>query len=145
MEEQLECLAGVASRATAANMAPLLILLMYIFVEETAFALQYGHGVGLSIWEKPIFSRLVSFDHPEELKEGMVFALETYWPSSDGWGAARIEEEVVVTATGCQVITKFPAEDLLIAGQRYYAVGGPLPLQRDSQSHLNTVEGRGGK
>jgi Xaa-Pro aminopeptidase len=107
--------------------------------------LQYGHGVGLSIWEKPIFSRLVSFDHPEELKEGMVFALETYWPSSDGWGAARIEEEVVVTATGCQVITKFPAEDLLIAGQRYYAVGGPLPLQRDSQSHLNTVEGRGGK
>jgi len=113
--------------------------------EEAAFALQYGHGVGLSIWEKPIFSRLVSFDHPEVLKEGMVFALETYWPSSDGWGAARIEEEVVVTATGCQVITKFPAEDLLVAGQRYYAVGGPLSLQRDSQSHLNTVEGRGGK
>ena len=26
--------------------------------EEAAFALQYGHGVGLSIWEKPIFSRL---------------------------------------------------------------------------------------
>jgi len=113
--------------------------------EEAAFALQYGHGVGLSIWEKPIFSRLVSFDHPEVLKEGMVFALETYWPSADGWGAARIEEEVVVTATGCQVITKFPAEDLLVAGQRYYAVGGPLALQRDSQSHLNTFDGRGGK
>lgn len=112
--------------------------------EEAAFALQYGHGVGLSIWEKPIFSRLVSFDHPEVLKEGMVFALETYWPSADGWGAARIEEEVVVTATGCQVITKFPAEDLLVAGQRYYTVGGPLPLQRDSQSHLNTFDGRGG-
>jgi Xaa-Pro aminopeptidase len=113
--------------------------------EEAAFALQYGHGVGLSIWEKPIFSRLVSFDHPEVLYEGMVFALETYWPSSDGWGAARIEEEVVVTATGCQVITKFPAEDLLVAGQRYYSVGGPLPLERDSQSHLNTVAGRGEK
>ena len=111
--------------------------------EEAAFALQYGHGVGLSIWEKPIFSRLVSFDHPEVLVEGMVFALETYWPSADGIGAARIEEEVVVTATGCQVITKFPAEDLLVAGQRYYAVGGPLALQRDSQSHLNTAEGRG--
>jgi Xaa-Pro aminopeptidase len=113
--------------------------------EEAAFALQYGHGVGLSIWEKPIFSRLVSFDHPEVLYEGMVFALETYWPSADGWGAARIEEEVVVTATGCQVITKFPAEDLLVAGQRYYSVGGPLPLERDSQSHLNTVAGRGEK
>ncbi|HRN30211.1 MAG TPA: M24 family metallopeptidase, partial [Terrimesophilobacter sp.] len=32
--------------------------------EEAAFALQYGHGVGLSIWEKPIFSRLTSLDHP---------------------------------------------------------------------------------
>ena len=99
--------------------------------EEAAFALQYGHGVGLSIWEKPIFSRLVSLDHPEVLEEGMFFALETYWPSADGVGAARIEEELVVTATGCEVVTKFPAEDLLVAGQRYFAVGGPLPPLRE--------------
>jgi Xaa-Pro aminopeptidase len=105
--------------------------------EEAAFALQYGHGVGLSIWEKPIFSRLVSLDHPEVLEEGMVFALETYWPAADGWGAARIEEELVVTADGCEVITKFPAEQLLVAGQRYFTTGGFLPTQRDSQSHLN--------
>jgi Xaa-Pro aminopeptidase len=111
--------------------------------EEAAFALQYGHGVGLSIWEKPIFSRLVSQEHPEVLEEGMVFALETYWPASDGWGAARIEEEVVVTADGCEVITKFPAEELLVAGRRYYTVDGPLDLRRDSQSHLNTTWGRG--
>ena len=111
--------------------------------EEAAFALQYGHGVGLAIWEKPIFSRLVSLDHPEVLEEGMVFALETYWPASDGWSAARIEEEVVVTAEGCEVITKFPAEELLIAGQRYWTVGGELPTLRESQSHLNTAAGRG--
>ena len=107
--------------------------------EEAAFALQYGHGVGLSIWEKPVFSRLVSLEHPEVLEEGMVFALETYWPASDGWGAARIEEELVLTKDGCEVITKFPAEELLVAGQRYYTVSGPLSTQRDSQSHLNTV------
>ncbi|GAW47969.1 MULTISPECIES: M24 family metallopeptidase [unclassified Nocardioides] len=111
--------------------------------EEAAFALQYGHGVGLSIWEKPVFSRLVSLEHPEVLEEGMVFALETYWPSSDGWGAARIEEELVVTADGCEVITKFPAEELLVAGQRYFSVSGPLPTERDPQSHLNTEIGRG--
>jgi Xaa-Pro aminopeptidase len=111
--------------------------------EEAAFALQYGHGVGLSIWEKPIFSRLVSLDHPEPLEEGMVFALETYWPGADGWSAARIEEEVVVTADGCEVITKFPAEELLVAGRRYWAVDGPLPAVRDAQSHLNTSAGRG--
>ncbi|MFC8845955.1 MULTISPECIES: M24 family metallopeptidase [unclassified Micromonospora] len=105
--------------------------------EEAAFALQYGHGVGLSIWEKPIFSRLVSLEHPEVLQEGMVFALETYWPSADGVGAARIEEELVVTADGAEVITKFPAEELLVAGQRYYTTGGPLPTQRHAQSHVN--------
>jgi Xaa-Pro aminopeptidase len=106
--------------------------------EEAAFALQFGHGVGLTIWEKPIFSRLVSLDHPEEVREGMVFALETFWPASDGWQAARIEEQLVVTADGCEVITRFPAEDLVIAGRSYHTVGGNLPLERETQSHLNT-------
>lgn len=105
--------------------------------EEAAFALQYGHGVGLSIWEKPIFSRLVSFDHPEVIEEGMVFALETFWPAADGWSAARIEEQLVVTKTGAEVITRFPAERLLVAGQRYYTATGPLPTTRETQSNLN--------
>jgi hypothetical protein len=105
--------------------------------EEAAFALQYGHGVGLSIWEKPIFSRLVSFDHPEVIEEHMVFALETFWPAADGWSAARIEEQLVVTKDGCEVITRFPAETLLVAGTRYWTATGPLPATRDAQSHLN--------
>jgi len=105
--------------------------------EEAAFALQYGHGVGLSIWEKPIFSRLVSFDHPEVIEEGMVFALETFWPAADGWSAARIEEQLVVTKDGCEVITRFPAERLLVAGQRYFTASGPLPATRETQSNLN--------
>jgi Xaa-Pro aminopeptidase len=71
--------------------------------EEDSFGLQYGHGVGLSIWEKSIFSRLVSLDHPETIEEGMVFALETYWPSADGVGAARIEEELVESLAGSPV------------------------------------------
>jgi len=107
--------------------------------EEAAFALQYGHGVGLSIWEKPIFSRLVSLDHPEVIKEGMVFALETFWPASDGWSAARIEEQLIVTKDGCEVITRFPAEQLLVAGSRYYTATGPLPTTRETQSNLNVL------
>jgi Xaa-Pro aminopeptidase len=105
--------------------------------EEAAFALQYGHGVGLSIWEKPIFSRLVSLDHPEVIEEGMVFALETYWPAADGWSAARLEEEVVVTKDGCEVITRFPSEKLLVAGTHYFTTGGELPTTRETQSNLN--------
>jgi Xaa-Pro dipeptidase len=83
--------------------------------EMEAFALQFGHGLGLALHERPIISRLVSFDDPMEIQEGMVFALETYCPASDGHSAARIEEEVVVTRDGCRVITLFPAEELFIA------------------------------
>ena len=64
----------------------------------------------------------------------MVFALETFWPSTDGWSAARIEEEIVVTPTGHEVITRFPAEQLLVAGAHYYTVNGPLPTTRDNES-----------
>jgi len=102
--------------------------------EEACFALQYGHGVGLAIWEKPVISRLVSFDHPCEITPGMVFALETFWPSSDGWSAARIEEEMVVTPTGHEVITRFPADQLLVAGAHYFTVDGPLPMTRETES-----------
>jgi Xaa-Pro aminopeptidase len=105
--------------------------------EEAAFALQFGHGVGLSIWEKPVFSRLVSFDAPEVIEENMVFALETYWPASDGWSAARIEEQLVVTKDGCEVITRFPAEELVVTGIKYHTVTGPLPGTRETQSHKN--------
>jgi Xaa-Pro aminopeptidase len=105
--------------------------------EEAAFALQYGHGIGLAIWEKPVISRLVSLEHPQEIKPGMVFALETFWPSTDGWSAARIEEEIVVTETGHEVITRFPAEQLLVAGAQYYTVGGLLPTIRELEAPPN--------
>ncbi|TDO89584.1 M24 family metallopeptidase [Enemella evansiae] len=88
--------------------------------EEEAFGLQYCHGVGLSVWEQPLISRYHSLEHPVPIEEGMVFALETYWPTKDGASAARIEEEVVVTADGAKVITRFPADELLVAGTRYW-------------------------
>ena len=83
--------------------------------EMEAFGLQFGHGLGLNLHERPVISRLVSFDHPLEIKEGMVFALETFCPASDGMSAARIEEEVIVTNDGCRLITLFPAEELPIS------------------------------
>ncbi len=85
--------------------------------ELSAFGLQFGHGLGLNLHERPIVSRVVSMDHPTVIKEGMVFALETYCPASDGYSAARIEEEVVVTDKGHTVISLFPAEELPIAAR----------------------------
>jgi Xaa-Pro aminopeptidase len=83
--------------------------------EMECFGLQFGHSVGLFLHERPIISRLNSLHHPVEIKEGMVIALETYCPAKDGYSAARIEEEVVVTADGPRVITKFPSDELFVA------------------------------
>jgi Xaa-Pro aminopeptidase len=85
--------------------------------EMSAFGLQFAHGLGLNLHERPIISRVVSMDHPTEIKEGMVFAIETYCPATDGYSAARIEEEVVVDNKGCRLISLFPAEELPIANR----------------------------
>ncbi len=85
--------------------------------EMAAFGLNFCHGLGLGLHERPIISRLNSFDDPMELQAGMVFAVETYCPATDGVSAARIEEEVIVMPKGAQVITLFPAEELPIANR----------------------------
>ena len=82
--------------------------------EMEAFGLQFGHGLGVGLHERPIISRLNSLDDPVELQEGMVFALETYCPADDGHSAARIEEEVVCTSEGPKLLTLFPAEELVV-------------------------------
>jgi Xaa-Pro aminopeptidase len=83
--------------------------------EMAAFGLQFGHGLGLGLHERPIISRLNSMKEPVQLQVGMVFALETYCPASDGFSAARIEEEVVITPDGPRILTLFPAQELLVA------------------------------
>jgi Xaa-Pro dipeptidase len=98
--------------------------------EESCFGLQFGHGVGVGLYEPPMISRVHSFDCPQEIEEGMVFALETYCAATDGHSAARIEEEVVVTKDGCRILTRFPAEELLVAGKTY--VRGADLLERET-------------
>ena len=83
--------------------------------EMDAFGLNFCHGLGLGLHERPLISRLNSFDEPMELKAGMVFAVETYCPASDGVSAARIEEEVILTPSGAKIISLYPAEELPIA------------------------------
>jgi Xaa-Pro dipeptidase len=79
--------------------------------ESQAFALQLGHGVGITHWAKPVISRLFSLDHPEEIQENMVLALETY--AGSGNEGVRIEEMIAVTEDGYRLLTKFPSEQLI--------------------------------
>jgi hypothetical protein len=64
----------------------------------------------------------------------MVFALETYCAATDGRSAARIAAEVVVTATGCALVARFPADELLVAG-RTYVRGADLIAKGDDASN----------
>ena len=83
--------------------------------EMEAFGLNFCHGLGLGLHERPLISRLNSFIEPYELKEGMVFAVETFCPAKDGVSAARIEEEVVLTPDGAKIISLYPAQELPVA------------------------------
>jgi Xaa-Pro dipeptidase len=85
--------------------------------EMDAFGLNFCHGLGLGLHERPLISRLNSLAEPIELKAGMVFAVETYCPATDGVSAARIEEEVILTPSGPQVISLYPAQELPIANR----------------------------
>src|SRR5437762_3530590 len=71
--------------------------------EASCFGLQFGHGLGVGLYESPMISRLHSLEHPVTIEKGMVFALETYCAARDGVSAARIEEELVVTDDGNRI------------------------------------------
>jgi Xaa-Pro aminopeptidase len=79
--------------------------------ESEAFGLAFAHGLGVGLWERPMVTRAYSLDHPVVLEEGMVMAFETYF--GEGIDGARIEDEVVITADGPEVISKFPSDELI--------------------------------
>ncbi len=86
--------------------------------EYGAILSQWGHGVGLTLYESPMISRAWSLDYPEVLKEGMVMALETLVPTEEISGdyphgqCLRIEEMVAVTKDGYDLLTKWPIDEI---------------------------------
>lgn len=69
------------------------------------FTHRVGHGLGIEVHEYPSLSA----SNEQTLQEGMVFTVEPgiYLP---GKGGVRIEDDVVITADGCQILTHFPKE-----------------------------------
>jgi Xaa-Pro aminopeptidase len=60
-----------------------------------------GHGIGLLVHDKPT----VNSKSEDILKPGMIFTIEPgiYLP---GWGGVRIEDDILMTSNGCEVLTK---------------------------------------
>ncbi len=67
------------------------------------FGHSLGHGVGLEVHEAP----RINWKSENRLKEGMIFSIEPGIYIS-GWGGVRIEDVVLVTKTGCEVLSKAP-------------------------------------
>ena len=82
--------------------------------EQPLVVAEVGHGIGMT-YEEPVISRLWSFGHPQTFEPGMIVAVECR-EGRAGYGGVRLEEMVLVTDTGHQVLTNWPAEEIVPVG-----------------------------
>ena len=87
--------------------------------EQRLLVAEVGHGIGMT-YEQPVISRIFSFDYPQTFQPGMIIAVESR-EGEPGYGGVRLEEMVLVTETGCEVLTKWPSEEIVQVGS---IVGG---------------------
>lgn len=79
---------------------------------DQVMGMALGHGIGIPLHEIPFFNYLMSKDNPVKLEEGMVLAVETWTGKRGGKDGVRLEEDVVVTKDGYEVLTRWPVDKL---------------------------------
>lgn len=85
--------------------------------EVEVLASEIGHGIGLGTstgYDIPIINRLWSFDHPQVFEEGMTIAVESR-EGETRVGGVRLENMLVVTKDGAEIMDRFPRDEILVA------------------------------
>ncbi len=72
----------------------------------------WAHGIGLSLYEPPVSWRAVSLEHPVKIEPGMTFAIETQEGDKHTRQGVRMEEMLVVTDSGVEIMTKWPIDEI---------------------------------
>ena len=81
--------------------------------EDQAAANFWGHGLGLAQYDQPVISRIWSLDYPQEIQEGMVFALETQHGKVHDFGV-RLEEMLIVNKDGAEPVSTYKSHEIVV-------------------------------
>ena len=80
-------------------------------IYKTCSLFQFGHSIGLTLYEGMWISRGFSFDFPAEYKPNMYMAIETYSGKSGSEQAVRLEQDLVITDKGPVLFSLFPFDE----------------------------------
>lgn len=90
--------------------------------EAEVLTVEIGHGIGLVSlapanvhYNFPVINRQWSLKHPQIIEEGMVISYESL-EGEHRVGGVRLENTVVVTKEGAEIIDHFPRDEILVAG-----------------------------
>jgi len=91
--------------------------------EVEVLTVEIGHGIGLvglasgrMHYNYPVINRQWSVKHPQIIEEGMVIAYESL-EGEHRVGGVRMENMVVVTKNGAEIMDFFPRDEILVAGE----------------------------
>lgn len=87
----------------------------YVGTHEEALSTFFnnmGHGIGLSLYEPPFFWHPTSDRWPQEIEAGMTIAIETQEATPDNSRGVRIEDMLLVTDDGPELLSKWPKDSI---------------------------------
>ena len=84
---------------------------IHIVAEDQTAGSNWGHGIGLTLYEYPIIWREASLNDPIPLEKGMTFAIETQHGTRASHGV-RMEEMVHVTENGYEIMSQWPIQEI---------------------------------